>query len=81
MTLVGGRSGHLGADSLNPEVAGITRQLFARLSAEDNHGKMLAMSSLAYLRAAKNGLSEAEVIDVFSNDEGILDDFRKSSFI
>lgn len=65
---------------LDPEVMGIIRQLFARLSAEANHGKILVARSLAYLRAAKNGLSEDEIIDLLSRDEEVFGDFQKRSF-
>jgi hypothetical protein len=69
-----------GVVELDPEVTGIIRQLFSRLSAESNHGKILAPRSLGYLRAAKNGLSEDEIIDVLSRDEEVFGDFRKRSF-
>jgi len=65
---------------LDPEVAGIIRQLFARLSSEAVHGKTLVSRGLAYLRAGKNGLSEDEMIDVLSRDEDVFGDFQKRSF-
>jgi hypothetical protein len=65
---------------LDPEAAGIIRQLFDRLSSEAVHGKTLVSRSLAYLRAGKNGLSEDEMIDVLSRDEEVFGDFRKRSF-
>lgn len=65
---------------LSPEVAGIIRQLFARLSQEAVHGKILVSRALAYLRAGKNGLSEDEMIDVLSRDEEVFGDFQKRSF-
>jgi hypothetical protein len=65
---------------LDPEVAGIIKQLFARLSSESVHGKTLVSRGLAYLRAGKNGLSEDEMIDVLSRDEEVFGDFRKRSF-
>ncbi|HMA54403.1 MAG TPA: AAA family ATPase, partial [Acidobacteriota bacterium] len=64
----------------DPEVAGIIKQLFARLSSEAVHGKMLVSRALAYLRAGKNGLSEDEMIDVLSRDDDVFGDFRKRSF-
>jgi hypothetical protein len=65
---------------LDPDVAGIIRQLFARLSQEAVHGKILVSRALAYLRAGKNGLSEDEMIDVLSRDEEVFGDFQKRSF-
>lgn len=65
---------------LAPEVAGIIKQLFARLSSEAVHGKALVSRGLAYLRAGKNGLSEDEMIDVLSRDEEVFGDFEKRSF-
>ncbi len=67
---------------LDPEVPGIIRQLFSRLSSESNHGRILVSRSLAYLRAAKNGLSEDEIIDVLSPpwDKEVFDDFQNRSF-
>ena len=65
---------------LDPEVAGIIKQLFARLSSEAVHGKILVSRGLAYLRAGKNGISEDEMIDVLSRDEEVFGDFQKRSF-
>jgi hypothetical protein len=69
-----------GKVDLDPEVAGIIKQLFARLSQEAVHGEILVSRGLAYLRAGKNGLSEDEMIDVLSKDEDVFGDFRKRSF-
>jgi WD40 repeat protein len=65
---------------LDPELPGIIRRLFARLAAESNHGRIMASHGLAYLRAAKNGLSEDEMIDILSRDPEVVEDFRKRSF-
>lgn len=59
-------------------VLGIIRQLYERLSDEANHGELIVKRSLGYLAAAKNGLSEDEMLDVLSlgGREGeILEDF------
>ncbi len=68
------------AEGLPADVAGIIRRLFSRLSAESNHGPLFVARGLAYLRAAKNGLSEDEVIDVLSRDRDVFEDFQKRSF-
>lgn len=66
--------------ALAPDVAGLVRQMFARLAAEINHGRTLVSRALAYLRAAKNGLSEDEIVDVLSRDEAVVGDFEKRAF-
>jgi len=65
---------------LAPDVTGIIEQLFSRLSAESHHGRILVSRSLAYLRAAKNGLSEDEIIDLLSRDEDVFGDFQNRAF-
>jgi len=65
---------------LSADIPGMVRVLFSRLSSEANHGKVLTAKSLGYLRAAKNGLSEDEVIDVLSADEEVFADFTKRAF-
>jgi hypothetical protein len=61
---------------LAPDVAGIIRQLFGRLSADANHGATMVSRSLGYLAAARNGLSEDELLDVLSRDEEVMTDFE-----
>lgn len=68
------------AVSLESDVTGIIGQLLARLSAEANHGPILVARALAYLRAAKNGLSEDEVIDLLSRDQEVFGDFQRRAF-
>ena len=63
---------------LDPEVTGIIRQLLSRLSAETDHGPILVSRSLAYLRAAKNGLSEDEAIDAPLSGRGSLRRFPEA---
>ncbi len=61
-------------------IRGIIREnLFARLSSPANHGKMIVSRSLGYLVAAKNGLSEDELLDVLSSDADVLSDFKRRS--
>ena len=54
--------------TLSTDIPGIVQNLFERLSLESNHGDMLVSRSLGYLAAAKNGLSEDELLDVLSRD-------------
>jgi NACHT domain- and WD repeat-containing protein len=65
--------------TLRPGIAGIIGQLFDRLSSPANHGPMLVARSLGYLGAARNGLSEDEMLDVLSADADTLADFRARS--
>ena len=64
---------------LSEDIPGILRDLFKRLSLESNHGEMLVSRSLGYLAAAKNGLSEDELLDVLSLDKEMLADFQRRS--
>jgi tetratricopeptide (TPR) repeat protein len=64
---------------LRKDVPGMIRQLFERLSLASNHGERLVERSLGYLAAAKNGLSEDEIIDVLSQDDEVLSDFIRRS--
>lgn len=49
---------------LQGDIVGMVHELFRRLSAD--HGPMLVSRSLGYLVAAKNGLSEDEMLDVLA---------------
>jgi hypothetical protein len=61
---------------LRPDIPGIIRDnLFARLASDVNHGETLLSRSLGYLVAAKNGLSEDEMLDVLSFDKQVFQDF------
>lgn len=64
---------------LDPEVSGIIRQLFARLSTPAKHGALLVARALGYLAAARYGLSDDEILDVLSADADVLRDFRERS--
>jgi len=61
---------------LSPDIPGVIRDLFGRLSSEANHGEKMVSRSLGYVVAAKNGLSEDELLDVLSNDTEVLSDFK-----
>ena len=64
---------------MGDDIPGILRDLFARLSQESNHGGILVSRSLGYLAAAKNGLSEDELLDVLSLDAEVLKNFHDRS--
>ena len=60
-------------------IPGIIREnLIARLTTPENHGELIVSRSLAYLAAARNGLSEDEILDLLSRQE-MFDDLRKRS--
>jgi hypothetical protein len=67
------------AVDLESTVPGLIRALFSRLSDDASHGPVLVARSLAYLAAAKNGLSHEELLDVLSRDDDVLTDFRVRS--
>lgn len=64
---------------LSRDTAGIIRDLFRRLSSDAAHGEMIVSRSLGYLAAAKNGLTEDEMLDVLSQDESAFNDFELRS--
>lgn len=71
-----------GADNipgLGEDIPGILDDLLYRLSKESNHGRIMVERSLGYLAAAKNGLSEDELIDVLSLDNEVIVDFLHRS--
>ena len=65
---------------LSPTIPGIILEMFKRLSSNENYGEKMFSHSLGYLAAAKNGLTEDELLDVLSLDAEVFEDFRKSSF-
>jgi WD40 repeat protein len=65
--------------NLNPDIPGIITDLFARLSLPANHGEVLVSRALGYFGAAKDGLSEDELLDILSSDKEVLADFQRRS--
>jgi NACHT domain- and WD repeat-containing protein len=64
---------------MNPDIPGMIRQLFEHLSRAENHGGVMVSRSLGYLAAAKNGLSEDELLDLLSLDKEVIADFLRRS--
>lgn len=62
-----------------PQVADLIGSLFDRLSAEENHGPLLVSRSLAWLAAARHGLTEDEILDLLSRDAAVMGSFRERS--
>jgi hypothetical protein len=57
----------------------IRENLFKRLALLSNHGPVMVAHALGYLAASRYGLSEDEMIDVLSLDEGVREDFHVRS--
>ena len=53
-------------------LAGAIGELFERM--ERQHGQILVNHTLAYITAAKNGLTESELEDILSCDDEVLED-------
>jgi NACHT domain- and WD repeat-containing protein len=54
-------------------------KLFERV--ENAHGKVLVKYALSYVTASKNGLSEAELEDLISIDETVLNDIYQYFYL
>ena len=65
---------------LSPTVEGMILDMFRRLSSNENYGEKMFSRSMGYLAAAKNGLTEDELLDVLSLDTEFFDEFKKNSF-
>lgn len=60
---------------LGEGLGGAISRLIDRLSERTNHGSILVSRTLGYLTAARQGLSEDEIIDVLSADDEVWTDF------
>lgn len=68
------------AIGLPTTIAGIIdEKLFARLSSREHHGPKLVSHALGYLAAARNGLTEDELLEVLSRSDAVFDDFLEHS--
>jgi WD40 repeat protein len=63
---------------LAEDIPGIISDLFSRLEHPANHGLTLVSKALGYLIAAKNGLTEDEMLDVLSLDKEVMN--KRSAF-
>jgi WD40 repeat protein len=64
---------------LPADVPGLIGALFDRLSEDQNHGGWMVSRSLGLLAAARNGLTEDEILDLLSRDAGVMASFRERS--
>lgn len=65
---------------LSADVHGIILDMYMRLSDQANHGEVLVSHTLGYLAAAKNGLTEDEILDLLSMDEAVYQDFISRAY-
>ncbi|XP_060585763.1 NACHT domain- and WD repeat-containing protein 1-like, partial [Ruditapes philippinarum] len=66
---------HVDSDALADDMPGLITKLFDRL--ESRYGDMFVHHSLGYITASKNGLSLAELEDILSCDDEVLDSIFK----
>lgn len=59
------------------DIRGLIVDLFRRLEQPRRHGQTLPGRSLAYLAAARRGLSEDELMEILSADPNVTTDFRE----
>jgi WD40 repeat protein len=65
---------------LGSNIDSVLNNLLIRLSHSSNHGELIVSRSMGYLTAAKNGLTEDEMLDILSNDLELYEDFIKTMF-
>jgi WD40 repeat protein len=70
---------YAGKSGLNDDIPGIIHDLFWRLEQESNHGRLIVAYALGTLAAARNGLSEDEMLDVLWSDPDLRADFFRRS--
>lgn len=56
---------------LSRSVAGVIEDMLARLEAPENHGPLLVRRALSYLAAARNGLTEGELLGILTADDAV----------
>lgn len=64
---------------LGDDIPNLIHDLYSRLSSDSDHGNIMVSHTLGYLAASRQGLSEDELIDVLSEDEEVLPDFKRRS--
>ena len=67
-------------ETLGSNVPELIQNLFNRLSSSYDHDQLMVSRSLGYLVAAKNGLTEDEIIEVLSRDVDIYESFFNKSY-
>jgi DNA polymerase III delta prime subunit len=67
------------APGISGSVEGILEDLLCRLEEPRNHGRILVGRALGYIAAAKNGLTEDELIEILSADKDVMKWFVSQS--
>ena len=60
-----------------PRVGALMGQVLDRLSGDDEHGAVLVARALGYIACARHGLAEDELLDVLSQDDALMANFRQ----
>jgi len=68
-----------GLPGLAGDVPGIVGDMLNRLRGKKNHGEVLVRTFLGLLSAARNGLSETEVLELLSEDNSVMTDLKTRS--
>ncbi len=72
-------SGSDNAPGLAKDVPGIVGEMLHRLKDERQHGKVLVTTFLGLLSASRHGLSETEILELLSQDDGVMRDLKARS--
>jgi hypothetical protein len=68
-------------EHLEPGLDGVIRKnLFDRLTHEENHGEHLVASAIGYLATSRYGLAEDELLDTLSRDADLYTSFLQGSY-
>jgi WD40 repeat protein len=65
--------------SAGSDIRSILDDLIEDLSQPENHGEKLVSETVRLMAAARHGLTEDELIDNLSTDQGVMEEFRKRS--
>ncbi len=61
---------------IEPSISGVINQFLGRISSDSNHGPVLVKNVFGFLAASKSGLEEAELLELLSQSEEVMGDFR-----
>ncbi|WP_033542963.1 DUF4062 domain-containing protein [Planococcus sp. CAU13] len=62
---------------IQPSISELIGQFLKRISDNSNHGFQLVSHVLGFIAASKNGLEETELLELLSDTEEVMNDFRK----
>jgi hypothetical protein len=64
-----------GVSGLHKGIEGILADMLQRLELPRQHGRLLVERALSNVAAAKNGLTEDEILDVLSREKAVMNDY------